>query len=191
MFQSERIGFVVNGGAWFLKLFQDEFEPFGFVGISDIIHAVTHVFAAAMAGRERPAGWAIYREWITKIWRGEVVSVITALEARQQELGNTTKENKEPRRIVASTLTYLRNQALHMNYPAYQTSGLPITRSHMETTMKELNCRLKGTEKFWSNECGEAVLQQRQELKNTSVRNQKSQTALRQFAKTVPHSTRS
>ena len=31
----------------------------------------------------------------------------------------------------------------------------------MESTMKELNYRLKGTEKFWSDEGGEAVLQLR------------------------------
>jgi hypothetical protein len=163
MFQSERKGFVADGGTWLWKLFADEFEPFGFVGILDIIHAVTHVFAAAMAGRERRAGWPIYRQWITWIWRGEVRHVITALEARQKEVGVPTPQDKEtsPRRIVANTLTYLRNQASHMNYPAYRAAGLPITSSHMESTMKELNYRLKGTEKFWSDAGGEAVLQLR------------------------------
>ena len=39
-----------------------------------------------------------------------------------------------------------------MNYPAYHTATLPITSSHMESTTKELNYRLKGAEKFWSDE---------------------------------------
>ena len=91
------------------------------------------------------------------------MSVITALGVRQQELGEPTKEDKEtsPRCIVASTRTYLQNQAGHRNYPAYRTAGLPITSSHMESTMTELNDRLKGTEKFWSDASGEAVLQLR------------------------------
>lgn len=163
MFQAQRQGFVGDGGAWLWKLFETEFKPFGFVGILDIIHAVTHLFAAAMAGRDRRDGWTLYRQWITWVWQGEVRHVITALEARQQELGEPTSEDSKtsPRHLVSSTLTYLRNQAPHMNYPAYRTAGLPITSSHMESTMKELNYRLKGTEKFWSDEGGEALLQLR------------------------------
>ena len=64
--------------------------------------------------------------------------VITAVETRQQELGEPTSEDSStsPRRIVSSTLTYLRNQSPHRNYPDYRTAGLPITSSHMESTMK-------------------------------------------------------
>ena len=46
-----------------------------------------------------------------------------------------------------------------MNYPDYREQGLPITSSHMESTMKELNDRVKGTETFWNEVGGEAVLQ--------------------------------
>lgn len=169
MFQSERKGFVGDGGNWLWSLYEKEFQPFGFIGILDIIHGVTHVFAAAMAGRERAAGGAIYCDWITWIWRGEVARVITALEERQQELGPAEKTGaaekieaaSSPQKIVASTVTYLRNQQSHMNYPHYRKQGLPITSSHMESTMKELNYRVKGTEKFWSEFGGEAILQLR------------------------------
>ena len=37
--------------------------------------------------------------------------------------------------------------------------GLPITSSLMESTVKQLNRRIKGTEKFWTEAGGEAVLQ--------------------------------
>jgi hypothetical protein len=163
MFQSERKGFVGDGGNWLWTLYERAFQPFGFIGILDIIHGVTHVFAAAMAGRERTAGGAIYGDWITWIWRGEVGRVISALEARQDELGLAEKNGADssPQKIVASTVTYLRNQQSHMNYPHYREQGLPITSSHMESTMKELNYRVKGTEKFWSEFGGEAVLQLR------------------------------
>jgi hypothetical protein len=158
-------------GSWLWTLFDEHFRPHGFVGILDIIHAVTHVFAAAMAGRERAEGWSIYRDWITKIWQGEVAQVITALEMRLAELGPATADESanSPRQIVAQTLTYLRHQREHMNYPAYRTAGLPITSSHMESTMKELNYRLQGTEKFWSDTGGEALLQLRADLLSDSA----------------------
>ena len=38
-----------------------------------------------------------------------------------------------------------------MKYDAYRKAGLPITSSPMESTIKQINRRLKGTEKFWSD----------------------------------------
>lgn len=163
LFQAERKGFVADGGSWLWTLFVSAFQPFGFVGILDIIHAVTHVFAAAMADRSRDEGWTIYRRWITWIWQGEVSRVIEELRARSQELGEPTDSDNatSPRRIVASTLTYLENHQQFMNYPRYRQLGLPLTSSVMESTMKELNYRVKGTEKFWSQRGSEALLQLR------------------------------
>ena len=46
-----------------------------------------------------------------------------------------------------------------MNYPKYRKGGLPVTSSHIESTVKLLNHRVKGTEKFWSESGAEALLQ--------------------------------
>ena len=163
LFQSERKAFVGDGGNWIWGLWEREFKAFEFVPILDLIHAVTYVFAAATAGRLKNAGWPVYREWITWVWQGEVARVIAALETRQQELGEPTDADGEtsPRTIVADALRYFRNQQSRMNYPEYRKQGLPITSSHMESTIKELNFRIKGTEKFWSEPGGETVLQLR------------------------------
>ena len=49
-----------------------------------------------------------------------------------------------------------------MNYPAYCKQGLPVTSSLVESLIKEINYRVKGTEKFWDNpEGAEAILQVR------------------------------
>jgi hypothetical protein len=48
-----------------------------------------------------------------------------------------------------------------MRYDEYRKAGLPITSSHMESTVKMFNRRVKGTEKFWSEEGAEAILQLR------------------------------
>ena len=137
-----------------------------FVPILDFIHALSYVFAAAMAGRRFVAGWACYQEWIGWVWQGQVARVLTALEARQTELGFPEEDEPEtsPRQVVATTLTYLRNQQGKMQYDAYRRQGLPITSSLMESVVKQVNLRVKGTEKFWSEEGAEAILQLRADL---------------------------
>ena len=36
-----------------------------------------------------------------------------------------------------------------MQYAEYRKLGLPITSSHIELTIKQINRRVKGSEKFW------------------------------------------
>ena len=58
--------------------------------------------------------------------------------------------------------SYFENNAQRMNYPAYRRDGLPVTSALMESFVKELNQRVKGTEKFWNDgPSGEAILQVR------------------------------
>ena len=49
-----------------------------------------------------------------------------------------------------------------MNYPDYRKQGLPITSCVIESLIKEINDRVKGSEKFWNRldaTEGEAMLQ--------------------------------
>lgn len=137
-----------------------------FVPILDFIHALSYVFAAATAGRSLAAGWECYRQWIGWVWQGQVAQVITALESRQAALGLPEKGEAEtsPRQVVAATLTYLRNHQEKMRYDAYRRQGLPLTSSLRASVVKQVNRRVKGTEKFWSGAGGEAVLQLRADL---------------------------
>jgi hypothetical protein len=156
-----RRAFVGDGSAnnWTLQR-----RFFGsFVPILDFIHALSYVFAAATAGRKFAEGWACYREWITWVWQGKVSQVIEALQQRQVELGLPEKDEAEtsPRQVVSKTLTYLGNHQGKMKYDAYRKDGLPITSSLMESAVKQINQRVKGTEKFWSEAGSEAVLQLR------------------------------
>ena len=89
--------------------------------------------------------------------------VIAALSQRQAELGQPEKDEAEtsPRLVVSKTLTYLENHQDKMKYDAYRKDGLPITSSLMESAVKQINRRVKGTEKFWSEDGAEALLQLR------------------------------
>ena len=48
-----------------------------------------------------------------------------------------------------------------MDYPDYQRRGLPVNSSHMESALKQINQRVKGSKKFWTTAGGEALLQLR------------------------------
>jgi hypothetical protein len=49
-----------------------------------------------------------------------------------------------------------------MNYPEYRRQGMPVTTAWMESLVKEINYRAKGTEMFWNDpEGAEAILQLR------------------------------
>jgi len=66
-------------------------------------------------------------------------------------------------------LTYYANNQSRMNYPLYRQQGLPLTSSHIESTVKQINQRIKGTEKFWRRDSGEAVLQLRADALSDSA----------------------
>jgi hypothetical protein len=156
-----RKAFVGDGSANHWRLQRRFFGSF--VPILDFIHALSYVYAAATAGRPRAAGWACYREWIGWVWQGQVARVLAALRERQAELGLPEDGEPEtsPRQVVARTLTYLGNQQGKMRYDEYRRQGLPITSSLMESVVKQVNRRVKGTEKFWSEDGAEALLQLR------------------------------
>jgi len=156
-----RRAFVGDGSANHWRLQRRFFGSF--VPILDFIHALSYVYAAATAGRPRAAGWMCYQQWITWVWQGQVTRVLPALEQRQAELGLPQKDEPptSPRQVVARALTYLRNQQDKMQYDAYRRQGLPITSSLMESVVKQVNRRVKGTEKFWSEDGAEAILQLR------------------------------
>jgi hypothetical protein len=123
-----------------------------YVPILDFVHALCYVYAAALAGRTPEEGWALYCQWAQWVWSGQVQQVIAALQQRLEEGGapDASEPDSFPRKQIAKTLGYLQNQCERMRYDEYRRRGLPITSSGVESTIKRINRRVKGSEKFWS-----------------------------------------
>ncbi|HEY2909178.1 MAG TPA: hypothetical protein VGI99_02980 [Gemmataceae bacterium] len=156
-----RKAFLGDGAAANWTLWRNHFSSF--VPILDFIHALSYVFAAALAGREFADGWACYVRWIAAVWQGRVDEVIAALAERQSELGMWEKSDPAtaPRRIVGRALEYLRNNRERMKYAEYRRAGLPVVSSYVESAVKQFNYRVKGSEKFWTEDGAEEMLQLR------------------------------
>ena len=87
--------------------------------------------------------------------------MLAGLRQAARALGPVPAEAAEddPRRIVADTLHYLENNRTRMDYPRYRKLGLPIASAAVESTIKQINRRMKGSEKFWLEGGAEALLQ--------------------------------
>lgn len=156
-----RKGFVADGASMNWTLHAAYFSHY--VPILDFIHALQYVFAAAMAGRLFGEGWLIYCRWIQAVWSGHVAQVITELREWQAQLGLPPKDAAaaDPRRVIATALRYLATHERRMDYARYRRLGLPLMSSHVESAVKQINRRVKGSEKFWCERGAEAMLQLR------------------------------
>lgn len=161
---SSRRAFVGDGSSANWGVWERHFSSF--TPIVDFIHALTYVYQGAMAGGSFAEGWPRFAASLLALWSGDVEAVIAALEARQTVLGEPLDSDAEtsPRTKLAEAVGYFRNQKNRMRYAEYRRSGLPITSSHVESTIKQMNRRVKGTEKFWSEPGSEAILQLRADL---------------------------
>lgn len=160
-FGAGKRAFLGDGAAVNWTIWRRHFSTF--TPILDFVHALSYIFAAAFAGRAQAEGEAIYRRWIQAAWAGAIATILPELEARSAELGAPPEGcgETDPRRLVTESLRYLRNNADRMRYDAYRREGLPIMSAAVESAIKMINRRVKGSEKFWSDPGSEAILQLR------------------------------
>jgi hypothetical protein len=162
-FEAMARAFLGDGLAWNWSIWKEHFPTF--TPILDFIHVLSYLFLAAKAVHQKAAdAWDQYLVWMRGCWQGDVAQVLEELQQWQTKLGEPSKETTEndPRQLIARTITYLRNNQSRMDYPAYRREGLPVTTAWMESLVKELNYRVKGTEMFWNDpEGAEAILQVR------------------------------
>jgi hypothetical protein len=155
--------FLGDGLPWNWSIWKEHFRDF--TPILDFTHALSYLFVVAKAIHPQPQdAWSQYLAWMRGCWQGEVAQGVEELRTWQGRLGMAPTEAPEtdPRRLVAKTITYLEHNQSRMDYPTYRRQGMPVTTAWMESLVKEVNYRTKGTEMFWNDpEGAEAILQVR------------------------------
>jgi len=159
--EAQAKAFLGDGLPWNWTIWKRHFHDF--TPILDFIHVLSYLFLAARAAHASDQdAWDQYLAWMRGCWQGEIDQVLEELALWQTRLGEPPAEapDHDPREVIRKTLQYLRNNCSRMNYPAYRREGLPVTTAWMESLVKEINWRVKGTEMFWNNPAGaEAILQ--------------------------------
>lgn len=162
-YEAPRKAFVGDGGNWV--------DPFGALHFSDwtqvldFMHGMTHLYGGTSTayGKDTKEAWELHKRLVTRMWKGEVGSLIRMLENQVKRIGKPPEDvpKTDPRKIIELTLLYVRRNAHRMDYPTYRKLGLPISSAPVESLIKQFNQRVKGTEKFWQRSRLEAILQSR------------------------------
>jgi hypothetical protein len=158
--------FLGDGSPWIWGLHRGHFPKA--VAIVDFLHALAHLFTAAKhAAADVEGRWELFVGWSESCWKGRVGVVIEELRLRCEiplilsggDLSGLAED--DPARVMARVIGYLEENRGRMDYPSYRRRGLPWTTSHVESTVKMFNRRVKGSEKFWNESGAEAMLQVR------------------------------
>lgn len=185
---AERLAFVADGAHVNWAIQQKHFGRA--TPILDVMHALSYAYSAAEAGGDQTA----YPRWARWIWRGQVERVIGELRDHQDQIGKPPADASpsDPRERIHRALVYYQNHQSRMNYPEYRRLGLPLTSSHIESTIKQINRRVKGSEKFWSRRSSEGILQLRADylsdsapIKSFWLRHQTRQTGTNAYSQTT------
>ena len=165
-YQAAAKAIVGDGGNWIWPLADLHFP--GWIQVLDFLHLLVHLWAAALAayrGQEDAArqAWEFYERMLRDAWSGKVKEVIEALEGQVQRLGHPPSKAgaTDPREILRLALAYVKANQTRMDYANYRRAGLPTSSALVESSVKQINRRVKGTEKFWNDGGGEQVLQVR------------------------------
>jgi hypothetical protein len=163
--RAKRKACVCDGQKYNWTLFELHLLPSGFIGILDFVHLLVYLYDAAHAWKkqDRRAAWNQYVQWLRWAWSGQTKPLLASLRRVAAQLGKPPSDaaDDDPRRVLADTVGYVQNNRARMDYPRYRRLGLPISSAPVESTIKQINRRVKGTEKFWLRGGAEAILQLR------------------------------
>jgi hypothetical protein len=154
--------FVSDGSATIEGLQQTHFSHY--TSVLDLLHGLSYALAAARAVcRDEVAAEQQYDTWAAQIWSGRVAEVISQLASHGERLGlpPPNSSDNDVREVVRRARVFFTNHQSRMDYPSYRRQGFPLTSSLMESTVKQVSRRVKGSEKFWSSPGAEAMLRLR------------------------------
>lgn len=164
-YAAPRQAFLGDGLPWNWTLHKRYFPDF--VPILDFVHPLTYLYEASRVMAGSGDAWDLYVRWANDCWQGRAASVLEQLQQWQADHPSPPEKlpDNDARAIIAKTATYLEHNLQRMDYPEYRCQGLPVTSAMVESLIKEVNHRVKGSEKFWNRPSGaEAILQVRTAL---------------------------
>ena len=148
-FKAAKQAFVGDGLQYNWTIQQRHFPTF--TPILDFVHAVCYIYHAAIGGDPSPEAWQRYCHWAQLLWSGASQKLLEEMEAWQAQIGlpGVNDNDSSPQQLLADAIRYVTNQQSRMKYADYRRNGLPTTSAYIESTIKQVNQRMKGTEKFW------------------------------------------
>ncbi len=135
-----------------------------FTPILDFVHALSYVFARPSRGVPRPRGRRSIGDMDLKpSGRGRSQRFCPSWKnvPRLWDRRRFECADSDPRKLVFESLRYLKNNTDRMRYDDFTVAKVCQLRDRaaVESAIKMINKRVKGSEKFWSEPGAEAILQ--------------------------------
>lgn len=150
--QAQRVLVVADGAVWIWNLVQDRFQDA--VQRLDLYHANTYLWA--VANELHGTGTREARQWVKPLLKqlrnDQVAKVITHLEELQPSLQEAAAK------AVTQAMEYYRNNQHRMKYKQGRKDKEPVGSGAIESTCRQLQCRMKRCGQFWSTRGDEALL---------------------------------
>ncbi len=152
MAQAERVLVIADGAVWIWNLVDDRFGEA--IQRLDLFHANTYLWAVAneLHGQGSPEARAWVKPLLRQIRNNKVADVITHLEELQPRLQATAAKAAD------ATIAYYKNNQARMKYKEGRRRNEPVGSGAIESTCRQLQCRMKRCGQFWSTRGDEALL---------------------------------
>ena len=150
--KAKRILVIADGAVWIWNLVDDRFDQA--IQRLDLYHANAYLWA--VANELHGKGSAEARHWVKPLLRqirnDQVAKVITHLEDLLPHLTPTAAKAAD------ETIEYYKNNQERMKYKAARRRNEPVGSGAIESTCRQLQCRMKRCGQFWSTRGDEALL---------------------------------
>ena len=150
--QAQRVLVIADGAVWIWNAVEDRFSEA--VQRLDLFHANAYLWA--VANQIHGAGTPAARQWVKpllkQVRRDKVAQVISTLEELKPRLSQAAAE------AATKTIEYYRSNEKRMKYVAADKRGEPVGSGAIESTCRQMQCRMKRCGQFWSTSGDEALL---------------------------------
>lgn len=150
--QAQRVLVLADGAVWIWNLVEDRFQDA--VQRLDLYHANSYLWA--VANELHGKGSKEARQWVKpllkQIRNDQAAQVITQLQELKPRLAQAAAK------AVGQAIEYYQNHRKRMKYKEGRQREEPLGSGAIESTCRQLQCRMKRCGQFWSTRGDEALL---------------------------------
>ena len=150
--QANQVLVIADGAVWIWNAAADRYSEA--VQRLDLFHANAYLWAVAnqIHGANTPAA----RQWVKPLLKqlksDKVAQVIRTLEELKPTLSLASAK------VTDTTIDYYRSNEKRMKYVAGKKRGEPVGSGAIESTCRQMQCRMKRCGQFWTIQGDEALL---------------------------------
>jgi hypothetical protein len=150
--QAQQVLVIADGAVWIWNAAEDRYSEA--VQRLDLFHANAYLWAVAnqIHGANTPAARQWVKPLLKQIKTDQVAQVIHTLEELKPTLSAASAK------VTDTTIDYYRSNEKRMKYVAGKKRGEPVGSGAIESTCRQMQCRMKRCGQFWSIQGDEPLL---------------------------------